>query len=106
MRGGLKRLRPAGKIKIRMCVLRVCDIIKAGKEVSTRPRPCLLHLARIFYFIFFFQLQTIPLVRVLIGTFSIFPSWEKRDKRICRFYTTLNGGSLGSWIDEERSKVR
>ena len=22
------------------------------------------------------------------------------------FYTTLNGGSLGSWIDEERSKVR
>ena len=54
-----------------------------------------------------------PLVRELIGIFpSICASLFSRDKRngerqiFCRYYTTLNGGSLGSWIDEERSKVR
>jgi len=34
---------------------------------------------------------------------------DRKRKRACRHnnkYMTLNGGSLGSWIDEERSKVR
>ena len=30
---------------------------------------------------------------------------EKRETNVS-LYMTLNGGSLGSWIDEERSKVR
>ena len=48
------------------------------------------------------------LVQLLVGTFAVRTSRRannasRKEKHI---YMTLNGGSLGSWIDEERSKVR
>lgn len=41
-------------------------------------------------------------VTLFIGTIVI----GKIDTIQIYIYMTLNGGSLGSWIDEERSKVR
>jgi hypothetical protein len=56
---------------------------------------------------------------VFIGTFSFWLSFsalaficlgglekKREENEYVVLYTTLNGGSLGSWIDEERSKVR
>ncbi len=71
--------------------------------------------------------KTQILVRVFIGTFSFWPFFfldfsplaftclgagmirnktKREENEYVVLYTTLNGGSLGSWIDEERSKVR
>ena len=48
----------------------------------------------------------------LFNTFFFFFRWTSSGRSRSRketnvsLYMTLNGGSLGSWIDEERSKVR
>ena len=53
-----------------------------------------------------YKLSLRTIVYHIYRSFSHLLGVTRRTKNSVNKYMTLNGGSLGSWIDEERSKVR
>jgi alkyl hydroperoxide reductase subunit AhpC len=77
-----------------------------AKEFNSQNPNSSTSVYRNIFFLAFFFLDFSPLAFTCLGAGMKRNKTKREENEYVVLYTTLNGGSLGSWIDEERSKVR